>query len=411
MSLETKCRNMFLNVFRLIKSLFIVSVPEQHKREFSLAVNKINISRAKATAVTFIVLESILIIMSFSNSKNEFPDLYYRGMYALMLTAMIVYLLVFRKWGKNIAGNKTIIEVGGIFFACIILYWCVGISLLDQLSYGQIIVYISALLAIAVVPLFSPLVSLFLYCSSQILFIALLPYFQRSPSVLYGNYVNSSTFVVLAWVISRMRYVNFVEDFEYKKIIQEKNDELARVNQELGEANRILKKLSQIDGVTGIFNRSVFDQVMLAEWDRCGRHSIPLSLIIIDIDFFKTLNDHYGHQAGDDCLRQVAKLLRACTKRSSDTVARYGGDEFAIILPHMEKEDAVKFAEQLRKKVSKLVSIPIPREYSSVLPDLTISLGVATIIPSPESSIKEFINAADQALYEAKKERNKIVVT
>lgn len=408
MGLETKCRNMVLKIFQLIRSLFIVSVSEQYKGEFSLATNKINISRAKVISATFIVLESILIIISFSNSKNEFPDIYYRGMYALILTAMIVYLLVFSKLEGNISANKTIIEVSGISFACILLYWCMGISLLDQLSYGQIIVYISALLAIAVVPLFSPLVSLFLYCSSQILFIALLPYFQQSSSVLYGHYVNSSTLAVLSWIISRIRYVSFVEDFEYKRVIQEKNDELAKVNKELEEANRILKELSQIDGTTGIFNRSVFDQVMLTEWNRCRRHSIPLSLIIIDIDFFKTFNDNYGHLAGDNCLRQVAKLLKSCAKRSSDTVARYGGDEFTIILPHMEKEDAVNFAEQLRKRVLK--EITIPHEYPSILTHLTISLGVATIIPSSESSIKEFINAADQALYEAKKERNKVVV-
>jgi diguanylate cyclase (GGDEF)-like protein len=98
--------------------------------------------------------------------------------------------------------------------------------------------------------------------------------------------------------------------------------------------------------------------------------------------------------------------LRSSAQRSSDIVARYGGDEFAVILPHMKKEDALDFAEQLRRRV---LDMAFPHEYSSVVPYLTISLGVATIIPSEQSSIDELINAADQALYEAKKEHNKVV--
>ena len=145
---------------------------------------------------------------------------------------------------------------------------------------------------------------------------------------------------------------------------------------------------------------------MLTEWDRCRRHSIPLTLMMIDIDFFKSFNDNYGHQAGDDCIRDVARLLRASAQRSSDVVARYGGDEFAIILPHMEKEEAYQFAEQIRKRVLELA---VPHEYSSVSPYLTISIGVHTLVPSDQSSIEEFIETADQALYEAKKSHNKVV--
>src|SRR5690606_14676685 len=144
--------------------------------------------------------------------------------------------------------------------------------------------------------------------------------------------------------ISRIRYTNYVEDFEYKKIIKEKSDELERVNRELAEANRKLEKLSQTDSLTGIFNRSVLDRTIKAEWDRCKRHGIPLSMIMVDIDFFKEYNDNYGHLAGDNCIRRVARLLKTCLKRSSDIVARYGGDEFAVILPHMNKDNVVKFA-------------------------------------------------------------------
>jgi diguanylate cyclase (GGDEF)-like protein len=400
---------LFLKIFQLIKSLFVVSVAEQYKREFVLTVNEINVRRVKVTAITFIILEGILIIISLVKNKSDFfkqPDVYYSGMYVLLFIASILYLLVFIKLGKNIPASGTLIQVIGISFTCLLLYWCVGIALLDQLSYGQIIVYIVALISIAAVPFFPPLTVLLIFFSAQALFIAFMPYFQQSTEILYGNYINSTAFLIIAWVISCIRYISYVEDFEHKKIIQEKSDELERVNKELEEANQKLEKLSQTDSLTGIFNRSVFDRTIRAEWDRCKLHHSPLSLIMVDIDIFKAYNDNYGHQAGDDCIRWVAQSLRACVKRSSDIVARYGGDEFAVILPHVNRDTALQFADQIRKKVLELA---IPHPFSPVSPYLTISAGVQTLIPSDELSIEKLIRTADQALYEAKKEHNEVV--
>jgi|LFRM01.1.fsa_nt_gb diguanylate cyclase (GGDEF)-like protein len=410
MEFSSRSRSIFLKISRLIRSLFIVYVPERNKRDLCLAINKINIIRVKIIALTFIIMESIMIIIFYIKHKGDLfrqPDIYYGGMYVLLFTAMIVYLLVSIKLGKNVSGNGTIIRAVGISFACLVLYWSAGISLLDQLSYGQIIVYVVALMSVAVIPLFPPLTLLLMFSSAQVLFVAFMPYFQQSSEMLYGNYVNSTSFLIISWVISRIRYTNYVEDFEYKKIIKEKSDELERVNRELAEANRKLEKLSQTDSLTGIFNRSVLDRTIKAEWDRCKRHGIPLSMIMVDIDFFKEYNDNYGHLAGDNCIRRVARLLKTCLKRSSDIVARYGGDEFAVILPHMNKDNVVKFAEQLRKRVEELA---IPHAYSPVSPYLTVSVGVQTIIPSDELSIMDFFRTVDQALYKAKKEHNIVAV-
>ena len=126
----------------------------------------------------------------------------------------------------------------GISFACLVLYWSAGISLLDQLSYGQIIVYVVALMSVAVIPLFPPLTLLLMFSSAQVLFVAFMPYFQQSSEMLYGNYVNSTSFLIISWVISRIRYTNYVGISNIKKIIKEKSDELERVNRELAEANR-----------------------------------------------------------------------------------------------------------------------------------------------------------------------------
>lgn len=164
-----------------------------------------------------------------------------------------------------------------------------------------------------------------------------MPYFQRSTQLLLGNSINTTTFIVMSWAISYMRYKKQAEDFINKKIILKKNDELRFINMQLQEANQKLEIMSMTDGLTGVINRLSFETVIRDEWSRCERHSIPLSLIMVDIDFFKEFNDNYGHQAGDRCIKLVADVLTAYAKRSSDKVARYGGDEFVVLLPHTDK--------------------------------------------------------------------------
>ena len=400
---------MLVRVIMLIRGLLVVSVSDKFQNEFKNEMNKLNVIRVKSTAVTFIILELIMMtayLLQQEGNLFEKPNFYYWIMYVIMIAAMILYLLVFVKFGKNIPKHGTGIMITGISFTCFILFWCAGISLLDQIEYGQIIVYVVAIIAVAAVPLFHPITLLFIYLAAQLCFIGFMPLFQQSYEVLFGNFVNSTLFMMIAWVISRMRYKYWTEDFYNKKLIQEKNEELMGLNKELEEANRKLEILSKTDSLTGLFNRSVFDHTIRSEWNRCKRHAIPLSLIMIDIDFFKSFNDYYGHQAGDECLRQVSGIFRSCVRRSSDIVSRYGGEEFAIILPHMKEENAYKLAEEIRTKVEKLA---IPHEQSSVSHYLTISLGVSTLIPSETSSIKRFIDMVDKALYVAKKNRNQTV--
>lgn len=401
---------MFFKIFKLIRSFLSLSVSGSYKKEFVIEINRINVARAKITAITFIILEIMQLVASYIIKGDGFlrkPNIYYEAMYILLLLVMIVYLLIFVELEKNIPEHSIGIWLAGVSFTSIILFWCAGISLLDQLLSGQIIVYAVAIIAIAVTPIFEPFTLLLLYLIIHALFIVLLPYFQKSSEILFENYINSTTFLIISWAILCMRYKNKVHDFNNRKIIQEKSDELKRVNKELEEVNQKLEKLSQTDSLTGIFNRFVFDKTVKTEWDRCKRHFIHLSLIMIDIDFFKAFNDNYGHQAGDDCIRQVTRVFSACARHSSDIVARYGGEEFAIILTHMKKESVLEFAEQLRKRVEQLA---IPHMYSSISEHITISLGVNTVIPSNASSVEEFIRTADKALYEAKKDRNKIVV-
>ena len=161
----------------------------------------------------------------------------------------------------------------------------------------------------------------------------------------------------------------------------------------------LLRRLVFLDGLTGVFNRRYFDQQIATEWSRAQRSNEPLSLILLDVDFFKLYNDRYGHQAGDDALRVVADTLKSALKRPADLVARFGGEEFACILPETAFDDALVIANQLEQKIRDLA---IPHQSSTVDAVITISVGLATRINNTGSDATDLIGLADSLLYKAK---------
>jgi diguanylate cyclase (GGDEF)-like protein/PAS domain S-box-containing protein len=176
--------------------------------------------------------------------------------------------------------------------------------------------------------------------------------------------------------------------------------------QALQEANRKLELLSNTDGLTGIFNRRYFNEKLAIEFERLSRSNRELSLIMMDIDHFKDYNDYYGHIAGDDCLRQVAEMIQTGISRSADFCARYGGEEFVCVLPETDKQGAGVIAEKLRHGVE---SLCIAHKTSLTSNYVTISLGVATVRYSSTETANDFINKADTALYQSKKNgRNRV---
>jgi diguanylate cyclase (GGDEF)-like protein len=172
-----------------------------------------------------------------------------------------------------------------------------------------------------------------------------------------------------------------------------------RTHLELKRHRDTLEALSTRDGLTGIPNRRRFDEVLTVEWLRGQREGAPMSLIMIDIDHFKLYNDNYGHIEGDDCLKKVAACLATAMSRPADFFARYGGEEFAVILPMTDHNGAVTVAETLLDQIREL---NLPHRYSLVAERVTISLGIATMLPSREDSPTILIDRADKALYASK---------
>ena len=167
-----------------------------------------------------------------------------------------------------------------------------------------------------------------------------------------------------------------------------------------------LRLLSTQDGLTGIANRRLFDRTIEVEWSRAVRNSLSISLIMIDIDFFKNYNDSLGHQAGDDALKKIAVTMQQNFRRPGDIVARYGGEEFVALLPETSPKGSAMLAERLRKEIE---ALKIPHPDSKIGEFVTISLGVTNLVPRRGSRHNTLISLADKALYQAKHEgRNRV---
>lgn len=173
---------------------------------------------------------------------------------------------------------------------------------------------------------------------------------------------------------------------------------LIESRRQLEEANALLELTSNLDGLTAIPNRRSYEHFYEMEWRRAAREMKWISLIMIDVDFFKSYNDCYGHPAGDKCLRLIAQALQVIN-RPGDMVARYGGEEFVAVMSGTTLDGARQMAEQMRERVKEL---RIPHERSSTAPHVTISLGVASQVPDARSKLKDLLIKADQALYMAK---------
>ena len=226
--------------------------------------------------------------------------------------------------------------------------------------------------------------------------VSMKPYMEAKQISLYHLY-GIYSFFWLAGLVAFARLFVQARAREQDRKISEK---------QLLRLNRKLRRLSYVDGLTNVSNRRAFNKALDREWKRCRRDKQPLSLIMIDIDLFKEYNDHYGHQRGDQCLELVSKTLASVLKRSSDMVARYGGDEFILLLPETEFEPAVLLAEECRNRV---LEQAIEFRVSPIAEFVSISLGVCTTMPTNDSEASTLLETADKALYKAKeKGRNRV---
>lgn len=169
--------------------------------------------------------------------------------------------------------------------------------------------------------------------------------------------------------------------------------------EELRQSNKLMRDRSERDELTHLNNRAVFNQLMERWWNLSSRSGIYLCLLIIDVDYFKAYNDHYGHLAGDECLKDVATALARSLLREDDVVARFGGEEFVVLLPNTTLNNGVQVAKRIQTELTQLAR---PHEYSSVSRFVTCSIGICAMVARHEKSSLLLLKKADEALYQAK---------
>jgi diguanylate cyclase (GGDEF)-like protein/PAS domain S-box-containing protein len=222
-------------------------------------------------------------------------------------------------------------------------------------------------------------------------------YFTRNRRLIWANLTVS---LVRKADGSPDYFISVIEDITPRKLVEKERDELiTELEERVRERTAELEKLSLTDSLTGIANRRCFDQCLLSEWNRAVRTRQPLSMILIDVDFFKILNDTGGHVAADDALKAIAECLQRVTHRSTDLAARYGGDEFVLILPDTTAEGAAAIAAQVQDSIHQL---GIANSGSDIANTITVSQGVATALPDSKGGWSSLLRDADLALYQAK---------
>ena len=256
-------------------------------------------------------------------------------------------------------------------------------------------------------PLF-PTALVYLLCA---LLLPALAFHFHAPGGRLPFLVMMSGVVMLGYSAVRSLYMVADTTREQDRSLEEARKREAEALQDKQEAVEKTMNVSALlyqDALTRIANRRHFDDFLGREWRRCARSGNELSLVMIDIDFFKPYNDHFGHPAGDRCLQRVAAILNSFAKRASDLTARYGGEEFAIIMAETDASAATNIAENIRHAVE---SERIDHPYSSVAPVVTVSMGVATLSPGRDQGERDLVEHADQALYQAKTAgRNRVVL-
>jgi diguanylate cyclase (GGDEF)-like protein len=199
--------------------------------------------------------------------------------------------------------------------------------------------------------------------------------------------------VLLARVQAALRLLDEMEQRRAREA------ELLRVKHELERVNAELHQQATRDGLTGVANRRRFEEQLAEEWRRAIRMRTPLTLAMIDVDCFKSFNDRYGHQSGDECLRAIARALEGTTRRAGELLARYGGEEFVVVLPGTSAQESFMAARRMLKSVE---ALNLPHAASSVCGTVTVSIGIATRIPDLGENPNDLLREADAALYRAK---------
>ena len=317
----------------------------------------------------------------------------YFTMYLLLFLATAAaaagMLLFAHSKGEKEKANRRIIRLS-VAYAAFISVWSLGVTLYDQRVTENVTVYVGIILPVAVLIYLKPWQALAIFGGCQIALLALLPAFQPAPVNNAGNYVNTTVIAVMAFLIAASRYRGRARDYRNRMTIARQAAEIQRMNQSLS-----VKVFT--DGLTQMYNRRYLEELLPKRWGQARERQEPVGILMIDIDDFKRYNDTCGHQAGDDCIRRIAAVIRSCTDPEQDCLIRYGGEEFLVVLFGRDGEAVKEAGERIRVGVEESQILRGKHSGSGVV---TISAGACSAPGDVPTA--ELIGRADSALYRAK---------
>lgn len=386
-----------------------IEMRSEHRHEFKRELVEVNLLRGKILGSLLILIELIVITFSIIESPEAIllkPKIYYYIMYLIMILGMAVVLLLINNLSKNQVKNVRVLNGLTYGVVAFVVIWNMIITLLDQTLSGTLLSYFMALVGTSVIIYMKPRVVVIMFSLIQICFIVLLPIYLPEGQSPFGAYINTTIAVLISCFLGYIIYKNKAVDFSQRKTIERKNKQLEELNHKLRSSNKTLDYLSKTDGLTGIYNRRMFNNISQCFWSKCKNMKLSLTSIMMDIDFFKEYNDNFGHQAGDECLiklvETISNTLKQYSNQTDSILARYGGEEFVLLVCNLTCEETYELTEKIRKNIEKL---NIQRKYNVVADHITLSLGVYCSCPYNDASkdITEYVGNADKALYAAKK--------
>ena len=366
-----------------------------------------NIRRGKLLAIVIIGFEVLFLLIdiaaSFLEVNNTFSYSAYLAMYSFMIAINLMYLLLTRWYYQNKIHLRAI-NICTVVYLTLVMTWGSTVSLMDQKLYGQIMSFMVNMIVCSIIYLLDAKMMSIPYLTSIIILAIGLPFFQHSSDILIGHYTNLLVFIVISWTASRIVYRNYCDNFvikelmnESKLLLEEEMVENQIINKKLAIANAQLKRLALVDELTGLPNRRSFREFVDRMFQSNDLGS-SVSVIMIDVDYFKQYNDSYGHEKGDQALIAVAKQIASMVKSTDQIAVRWGGEEFIYTAFNKSRECILEIADLIRLKI---LGLKIAAK-SSVSPFITISIGICTGKIRNAEDINKLIMTADQALYLAK---------
>lgn len=362
-----------------------MDIKKEYKDDFYKEIIHTNNLRCKIVLISLCVIDIIWMILNFSDINID----YYLSLLMFILEIVGIFTLFFAK-------NKRYIGAIHLSIIAMCLIWAQYVNFSNYTYTGNFIPYLIALLGLASIACLKPKHSIILFAANQLVFLIINSILIKDSSTLVNVCLNSTIGAIFACIFSIFNFKSKLHLFLNKKLVAE-----------LNLANEKLKEYVHKDVGTGINNKLAFNEKLKEEWENAKQLRESISLIMLDIDFFKKYNDTYGHSKGDTCLMDVAQCISKNTTQATGFAGRYGGEEFVVILSRTDKDEAMLVAEKIRKAVEAL-NIPHKGRTDGKL-NLTVSMGLAAMVPDNENTSKQLIEYADSALYAAKaKGRNKV---